>query len=195
MKYKVYFRNSQCNVLDDESRRFIVNLKKGGNKKPKDTTELSFSIDTSMCPMMIDYEIANPSSYTQHLIETNQLALAVFVKEYDHWKVAPLRGPVSNRNHPNRRCLWIVPITNLSSTIDIYQEFGYTGGVLSKNLSWKFRSSSYYQDPYVESGIEYIAIGLGRYNSKNGCKTAESYSTFRPYVVSGYEEYEVMNEE
>lgn len=182
MKYRVYFKDSMCKILDaDDSRAFTFAGSLTSNKKPKDSTQISLSWDGNSG---IDYEIINPSGNTTYLLRDGSLGLGLFVEENPKW-LKDRKTETALRNHPRRRCIKVIQINSLSGTIRFDEKL--LSGALSRRLYYVFDKSTSYEDPYVSSGYENVAIGIGRY--------ADLWSGgFRPHKVSDYVEITVYNE-
>ena len=179
MKYKVYYGDSKTQV---PGYQWVMTNHKSW---PKDTTEIEFSIDG----YLLTYNITNLSDRTQYLYDNDLLGLGIFVEENPHWLKPGWRSKFARRVHPTRRCIRAYRLQSLSDTIDL--SVIASNGAFSWSLRYIFDTAYNWEDPYVSSGTENIAIGIGRmHNSDDG---SNQVSSFRPYNVTNYIETEVEN--
>ena len=183
MKYIVYYKGSKCKAVNDDES-YILRDAKIRHIWPEDTTTITFTVSNDI----ISYTISNLSARTQYLYDQGELGLCVLVEENPSWfsRKTWWRSSLSQQNHLTRRCIKILKIQALSGTIDLNDVEYYSGsGCLSKQLYYVFNYSATYQDPYVSSGTENIALGVGRYYQDD--------QGFRPHKVSDYVNITVYN--
>ena len=183
MKYTIYFKGSLCNVLDDESRDFILNMVKDGHKKPKDTTEITISYDES--DNTIFYRFDNLSEDAYYLFnELDELGIALIVKDtigYIGNTSTEIKSKTSKRNHPNTHISNHQGVRKVENSGEGRFEFNTQDGappVMSHQLNYILSSASNYEDPYREDGYEDVAICIGRYTP--------NVDSFRPFKVSNF---------
>ncbi len=181
MKYIIYYKEDKVKIPG-----FKINMiTKNKHIWPEDNTEIEISIDNNK---ILSYTISNLSDRTQYLYDEGLLGIGIFVQENPSWlsRKTYWRSELSQSNHLDRRNIAVIPINSLSGTIDLKTMGWYNwSGAWSWSLNYKFDKAANYQDPYVSSGTENIAVGIGRYY--------DYWAGFRPHKVSDYAEVIVEN--
>ena len=188
MKYKVYYKNDICNPFNKGSK-CLWEMVKSRHIWPEDNTEITLSISDDT----LSYSISNLSDRTQYLYDNDLLGLGIFVEENPRWFSHKWRSDFALNTHETSHCIKVYRIDSLDGEIDLNDISSYQYvGCLSKQLYYVFGYSGSYQDPYVSSGEENVAIGIGRFHDCDDHQWG-GIAGFRPHKMSDYEQITVYN--